>query len=423
MVELASRMVKQMKDKKLIVEIKPLLVVVTYTIILGTIVLNYQIVFGIIGTLFGYLKPLFIALGIAYVLNLPMKAIEKFILKRVNEKSKLRSRVRGISILITTILVLLVITAFFVLIAPQLIKSVTTLIENISGYVQNLVNQITAFLNENNINNKMISEQLNNIAKINWDDFLVSVGDWLLANSKSIGVTASKSIEQAVNNFVDGTLKFGGSFGAWITGIFISYYLLSSKEKFIRQARKLIATIFSKKQAEIIFRIGKQANQIYSNFITGKLLEAFIFSGIVLVVMTLLKMEYALLISLVILVASLIPVFGAIFAMCFGAFLIFSVNPIQAVWFIVVYQILKQLENNLIYPKVVGESVGLPGVWVLLSILVFGSMFGLLGMLLAVPTSALLYQLTCELINYVLKKKNIEISELGNIEKRESEEG
>ena len=422
MVELAQG-VRQMKDKKLIVEIKPLLVVVTYTIILGTIVLNYQIVFGIIGTLFGYLKPLFIALGIAYVLNLPMKAIENFLLNRVDDKSKLRSRVRGISILITTILVLLVITTFFVLIAPQLIKSITTLIENISGYVQNLVNQITAFLNENNINNEMISEQLNNITKINWDDFLVSVGDWLLANSKSIGVTAGKSIEQAVNNFVGGTLKFGGSFGTWITGIFISYYLLSSKEKFIHQARKLIAAIFSKKLAEIIFRIGKQANQIYSSFITGKLLEAFIFSGIVLVVMTLLKMEYALLISLVILVASLIPVFGAIFAMCFGAFLIFSVNPIQAVWFIVVYQILKQLENNLIYPKVVGESVGLPGVWVLLSILVFGSMFGLLGMLLAVPTSALLYQLTCELINYVLKKKNIEISELGNIEKRESEEG
>ena len=175
--------------------------------------------------------------------------------------------------------------------------------------------------------------------------------------------------------------------------------------------KKVLVVIFKEKGAKRCVVIGRKANEIFSGFIGGQLMEACILGILYYIGMTLFKMPFAELISSIIAIASLVPVFGAMFGMIIGAILIFTINPLQALVFIVFYQVLQEIENNLIYPRVVGSSVGLPGLWTLLSIFVFGGLFGVFGMLTAVPTTALIYNLFVEYVNNRLESMAITVDE------------
>ena len=217
----------------------------------------------------------------------------------------------------------------------------------------------------------------------------------------------SKSAGGIMANATDFLSKFGTLF----TGFIFSLYLLSHKETFIRQLRKIIGAIFGYRITCIIFDFGHKTNQIFSDFISGQLVEACILWILYYVTMRLFSFPYPELIATIISIFSLVPVFGPITAMCVGAVLILSQDIFQALWFIVYFQILSQIEDNLIYPKVVGSSVGLPGIWVLLSIFAFGDLFGIFGMIIAVPTTACLYSLTREIVHRLLKKRKLKITE------------
>lgn len=228
---------------------------------------------------------------------------------------------------------------------------------------------------------------------------------------ESIAQNASTWAIGAGSSLLNNALAFTSGLANWFTGFMLSLYLLSSKEKFIRQFRKAIAAIFGYNISVSVFDLGKKSNRIFTSFISGQLVEACILGSIYFVALSLFKFPFVMLISCVIAITSIVPMFGAMFGMFFGCLLILAVNPIiDVVWFVILFQVIQAFEGNVIYPRVVGNSVGLPGVWVLLSIIVLGGIWGLFGMLIAVPFTALCYNIASEAVNILLQKRQLVVT-------------
>ncbi len=400
-----------MIPKDILKKIKPWMWLSTYIVLLLFALIHFQDLMGVLGKVLHLLTPLFYAIGIAFVLNQPMKAIEKGLIRLIQalppskkKPAQKEPKVRGISIFLTLLLALAVLFVLSSIIFPQLITSIVQLFNNCVVYAGNIVK---------NINNLLASLHLENIE---WDLDTTK----LQAALDQLGLSADK-IFQTATNWVGGTgmtvinnisaITVGVS--NWVMGFMLSLYLLSSKEKFIRQLKKLIGALLPLSAANRILALGRKTNQTFSSFISGQLLEACILAMLYYVSMTLFKMPYAMLISTVIGVTSIVPMFGAMLGMAFGCVLIFAINPWMSLFFMVYFQIVQQFENNLIYPRVVGNSVGLPGIWVLLSIVVFGGLLGLFGMLIAVPATAVLYTLLGEFVNGRMRKKGQILDESG----------
>lgn len=375
-------------------QIKPLLIVVTYAIVLYLVLSNISALSGIINLIINLIKPVLIGFVIAYVLNILMTKIEK-------QLDKCGKYKRPVALLLTLIFAIIVIVLLVIIIVPQLIESAISIINGLGQNMINFINDIIKLLDSLNIDNEIILEKLNEVKQLPWDKIVTNALSWLE------GLTGS--LETIANTVINSTMTAISKFAIGFSGFMISLYFLSSKEKFVIQAKKVIYAFFKKSTADKLMNVGKKANYIYSSFIGGQLVEACILGGLFFIGLTILKMPYALLISVIIAVTALIPIFGAMIGMCIGFILILPINMMQAIWFVVFFQVLQQIENNLIYPRVVGSSVGLPGVYVLISILLFGNLFGLFGMLVAVPTGAFIYQLGSDLINGILEEKKITI--------------
>lgn len=397
--------------KKLLSESKQGIFLICFAALMIFTIIQAPNFYGVAARITGLLKPMFIGLGIAYVLNLPMKQIEKMIKKYAPEDRILYKKSRSVSIFITIILALVILSILLMIIVPQLIQSLMLLVMNIANYVTNLVNMVEDALAYFHIDSDLIAEYLNEIETLPWNDLIDKAMKFLS--------TSTASFTSTVSGVWSGLMDIIGTLGVAFTGFMISLFLLSGKEQYQRQARKMTIAFFGKEGSNIVFYWASQINKIFSNFIGGQLVEATILFAIYYICMTLLNMPYALLISAIIGVTSIVPVFGAMLGSAIGTFLILAINPWQAVFFYIFYQVLQQIENTLIYPHVVGNSVGLPGVFVMVSIMAFGSLFGFLGMLLAVPSSAVIYQMIKELTNYGIKKRNVVLDDEGFIKKEQ----
>lgn len=390
-------------DKQTLRTIKPWAILAVFCAILVYILIHVAEIAGIIKSVLNLCISLFYAIGIAYVLNLPMSWFEGQLKKRIRPQSWFYKRIRGFSIFLTVILALVIISVLLSIIIPQLVSSTVLLMNNLVSYIQNIINFINDILGRINLEDSTIdfdSQELNRyISSLtnNWESMLKTASNWVGDASQMI-----------VKNAVALTVMMGN----WFMGFMLSLYLLSSKEVFLCQLRKLIAAVFPYRAVCKIFEISARANDIFSSFISGQLLEACILGVMIYAGMRLFGLgePFEILISVVVAVTSIIPMFGAMFAMAFGFILILAVNPIEAILFIVFFQTIQQIEGNLIYPHVVGKSVGLPAIWVLLSIVVFGGLFGLVGMLIAVPSTALLYSLLRDLVNWRLAKKHFKVT-------------
>ena len=399
-----------MIPKETLDKIRPWMWLATYIAILLLAVIHFPVILNVFLRLLSLLTPLFYGIIIAFVLNQPMKSIEKILTrlwKKYTKHPEKEPRVRGISIIITLLLTLMVISLLSSIIFPQLIASIVQLFNNCIVYAKNFVD---------NLNNLFESLHLENFE---WQFDPAQ----LEAALDQAGLTTDKII-QSVTDFLGGAgtgiisniSSLTISIGQWVTGFMLSLYLLASKEKFVRQLKKLIGSVLPLCISNRILHWGHQINQTFSSFFSGQLLEACILASIYCISMYLLKMPYALLISTVIGLTSIVPMFGAMIGMCFGCVLIFAIDPWMSLFFIVFFQIIQQIENNLIYPRVVGKSVGIPGILVLLSIVVFGGLFGLFGMLVAVPSTAVIYILTTEFVRNQMKKKRQFVNEQGMLE-------
>ncbi|RJV84817.1 AI-2E family transporter [Eubacterium sp. AF18-3] len=382
-------------DEKVLHRIKPWVYLLTYILLLAFFLMHVQDVVNGFDFVLSLFRSLLYAIVFAYVLNLPMKKIESFIIRHTKETSLLRKRKRMVSMFLTFLIAFLLLIIIGSIILPSIIDSLISLMQNLSSFFTDIVKNIDEILKYFHIDYRIEDiQQVEQFIQMPWEK-IVSNAIAFLSGSAS-GILSSAS------NFIS-------SFAVGFTGFMFSLYLLSGKENFIRQLRKVTAAFCGYDASLIVFQYASRVNRIFSSFIGGQLTEACILWVLYYVCMRLFQFPYPELICTLIAVCSLVPVFGSMFAMSVGAVMMLSHDPLQSIWFIVFYQVISYFEDNVIYPRVVGNSVGLPGLWVLLSIFVFGDLWGVFGMVMAVPTTACLYVFFAEFINNRLRKKRLRI--------------
>lgn len=382
-------------DEKVLHRIKPWVYLSTYILLLAFFLMHVQDVVNGFDFVLSLFRSLLYAIVFAYVLNLPMKKIESFIIRHTKETSLLRKRKRMVSMFLTFLIAFLLLIIIGSIILPSIIGSLISLMQNLSSFFTDIVKNIDEILKYFHIDYRIEDiQQVEQFTQMPWEK-IVSNAIAFLSGSAS-GILSSAS------NFIS-------SFAVGFTGFMFSLYLLSGKENFIRQLRKVTAAFCGYDASLIVFQYASRVNRIFSSFIGGQLTEACILWVLYYVCMRLFQFPYPELICTLIAVCSLVPVFGSMFAMSVGAVMMLSHDPLQSIWFIVFYQVISYFEDNVIYPRVVGNSVGLPGLWVLLSIFVFGDLWGVFGMAMAVPTTACLYVFFAEFINNRLRKKRLRI--------------
>lgn len=393
-----------MKIRDYIKEYKIWFLLITYAFLLAIGIYKFDYIIKYLNQIYSLLEPVILAIGIAYVLNIPMTTIEKILNKIFKENTKLAKLVRPLSIFLTFVLTFMVLGLAAFTILPELIKTVSNLIVNLVHLINQVITNADKVLAFFHIDIKQVdTKQVENIlneAGINYQQLFKHASNLLSSISGNIFSIISYSVIEL---------------GRWVLSIMISVYFLASKEKFITQLRMLCLSFYPKDKIEDLFKTFKIFNEIFKSFAGGQLLECIILGILIYGGLTLFNMPYAVLIATLTALCALIPIFGAIISWVVGFFLILSIDPIKAVIFLAVYETIQQIENNFIYPKVVGNSVGLPAIWTLISIIVFGGLYGIIGMIMAVPLTACIYYVVKEKIVKRMRKRKVKITEEGYI--------
>ena len=315
--------------------------------------------------------------------------------KKKVQKEKVSLWKRVVSMILAIIVLLAIIALVVGLVIPQLIEtikiladSLPVLLEDGKVYISDLLVKYPQ-VNENITNLQTSIENLNINDEIN--KFLNTYGSGILTTSINV-----------ISAFAGGIVTF-------VIALAFAIYALAQKEKLVMQSKKILYAYVKREKADKVMKIARTANQTFSNFISGQFLEALILGFLCMLGMLVLNIPYAVTIGVLISFTALIPIVGAIIGCVIGAILILAISPVKAVVFVIFLLILQQIEGNVIYPKVVGSSVGLPGIWVLVAITVGGSLWGLVGILLSVPLFSVIYAVLGEDVNNKLRDKKIEI--------------
>lgn len=352
---------------------------------------------ALLGSVGAVFSPFVVGAVLAFILNVPMRGIEGWFKGVKNERGR-----RAIAIILTMVAVLLVLTGVIYLLVPQLIETVETLIATLPGFFNRSKEFVLGFLNDNPELLEWLNENTD-FQKIDWSGLIEKVVAWV-----------SASLDTIVNGALTTVITLGnGVFNAVISLVF-ALYCLARKEILARQGRRIAYAILPEKFCDETVRILRMANSTFSNFISGQCLEALILGCMFAVSMSILRMPYMPLVSVVIAVTALVPIVGAFVGCVLGAFFILVNDPVLAFWFVIMFLVLQQIEGNLIYPRVVGTSVGLPGMWVLVAVAVGGDLMGVGGMLLMIPLTSVLYALAREYTNKRLEHKQIDTQKLIN---------
>lgn len=363
---------------------------ITYAIVLIVALLNMNETMSFLGWIFAILNPFIIGIVIAFLINIIMMQLENKVFRFLDKpKFKLWGKIkRGVCLVLSFLLIILVVAALVLFIGPQLAASVQMLSGNIPSYInylQKLTNDIMAHFDTT-------AADLGFLA-IDWKEILGKATDFV-ANVSPEVITFASGFTSAVFNF--------------FMGLIFAVYLLVGKEKLIFDLKRLMAAYLPKKTNESLLRIGESTNTVFTSFVVGQLTEAVILGTMYFIGTSVFRMPYAPLISVLMAICSLIPMFGPIIGAVPSAFILLMVNPNLAVIFVVMAVVFQQIEGNFIYPRVVGGKVGLPGIWVLFAILVGGSIMGGFGMILAVPIASVLYDLLKKNTDKVEERKKRE---------------
>ena len=382
---------KQRSNKEIM-----LLILFTAAVCLG--VLNFRTVLETVQNFAEMLKPFIIGASIAFVVNLPMKFIEEKWLSHLPKNMQKSKRTIGI---ILSLLFFAAVIAFVVIsVIPQMGRTLNQLTQKIPTFFNKVFTQAEILLADN-------PEALAYLNRLE----LQSV-DWNGVITKVMEV-----VKNGVGSLLTSTVSVAGSvFGSLVNGIIsfiFSLYILSQKEVLKSQAERLIQAYFKEKTQNKILYVSKLLYRNFSKFLTGQCIEAVILGALFVVAMTIFRMPYAFMIGVLIAFTALIPLVGAFIGCFVGAFFILVDTPVKAVWFIVMFLIIQQLEGNLIYPKVVGNSVGLPSLWVLVAVTLGSSMFGVVGMLIFIPIFSTAYTLIRKDVNRRTDRKRIDKTEKG----------
>lgn len=373
--------------------VKKILLIITYTVLLCFALLNLNVVFKVLGYILNLLKPFIYGFCLAFILNIPLSKFENMFknkkkvakgkapAKPIVEKKNTKLRVAGIAFSILIFIGIIFLTLFLVI--PEFINTISIFKDNIPEAFENVKEWLkTLMVNYPEITEKITSYQ----------------PDWAALESDITKIikTAATGIIGISIDFVVGL--FSGVVNL-VMGFVFAIYMLMQKEGLIQQSKRVLRAYLPENKSEKVLRIGSITNDTFKKFFGGQFIEAILLGALCFIGMKIFGMPYALTISVLVGVTALIPVFGAFFGTAIGAILILAVDPMKAVWFVVYIIVLQQIDGNLIYPKIVGDSVGLPGIWVMLAVLIGGNSLGVIGMLVGVPIASVVYKLIKEHVN------------------------
>ena len=372
--------------------IKKIRELIVFTALLVVALWKFDVVLGVLKTIWDIIFPFVLGGAIAFLTNVPMSFLEKKIFEKVKKKNKIvRKLKRPISLILTIVLVVGVIALVMFGVIPQLTRTMGTLVTSINDFIPQMQSWIGDFFHNN-------QEIMNLVDQIEFDpDQAIKWGISLLGNG--------------AGNMMNTTMSAVGSIVSGVATFFIAFsfacYILFQKEKLHIQIRKVFFAFLPRQKADAFLKVCSLTYRTFANFLAGQCLEAVILGSMFVVTLSILRMPYALLIGVLIAFTALIPIFGAFIGCAVGSFLIFMVSPQQAILFVIVFLVLQQIEGNLIYPHVVGESVGLPSIWVLAAVTIGGNLMGIVGMLVFIPLLSVFYTIFREFVYLRLKKQNI----------------
>ncbi|MCI9188202.1 MAG: AI-2E family transporter [Lachnospiraceae bacterium] len=384
---------------------------IRHLMLLGTflvLVLIYsEKVFEGIVFLFGILSPFLVGGVIAFVLNIPMRAFEEKLLARWKGKSAQKLK-RPVCMVLSLISVVLVITVVIGTVVPQVASTASEVGKKIPAFMDSIIEELDKLTKKY----PELAEQVSKLEKLemNWESVVNSIFDFL---KNGAGDVLNSTV-----NVASGIIS--GVVNAVISFIF-ALYILSQKEVLAGQGRRVLTAYLPEAVSSKTTEVCSLLYRNFSSFITGQCLEAVILGTMFVISMTLFRMPYALMVGVLIAFTALIPIVGAFIGCAVGAFLILIDDPLLALWFIILFLVLQQIEGNLIYPRVVGNSVGLPAIWVLMAVSVGGSLFGVSGMLFFIPLMSSCYALLRESVNRRNAGKRIPVLAGGQVPRPEGE--
>lgn len=402
--------------------IKKIIGLISFAILLSWGLKNTEFIKRLIALALGLLQPFLIGGVIAFVVNVPMRALEntcfiKPYQKRLAAQATAKPTGKGaakapdkvpfwyrakrpLSLILSLLLVIGIIGVGTLIVVPETVSSFSSIVNNLRNFplmlnqwleeLMNWMPQAAVWLEELNLNLDLTS--------IDWREIITQVVNFLQNGAGNVLNTTFTVASGIFNGIVTGFLA-----------IVFSFYLLMNKEKLGSQTKQLLYALLKEPHADYLVRVGQMTNRTFSKFLSGQCVEAVILATLFFVSMSILRFPYAMIISTLIAFTALIPIFGAFIGCVIGAFLILLVDPVRAFWFVVLFLFLQQFEGNIIYPRVVGSSVGLPSMWVLVAVTLGGSMMGVLGMLVYIPMFSVLYRLIREAVSERLKTKQVPV--------------
>ena len=346
-------------------------------------------------TFTGIISPFVLGAAIAFIINVPMRAIERHLTGIKQEGLR-----RTLSILLTLLAFVLIIAGVILLLIPQISETIQSLLPKLAAFFQRIEAYIVAFLQDNPDLLQWVSDNTE-LKSLDWASLIQKAVSMLKDSVSVIASGAFSAVGGVTSALVDALI-----------GLVFSLYCLARKEILARQGRKILYAFLPEHLSDEVIRVMRLTNSTFSNFISGQCLEAVILGGLFAITMAILKLPYIPLVSVLIAVTALVPIVGAFVGCFLGTFFILVNDPFQALIFVAMFLVLQQIEGNLIYPKVVGTSIGLPGMWVLVAVTIGGDLMGIAGMLIMIPISSVLYTLLREFTNKRLAHRQIDPDKL-----------
>lgn len=370
--------------------------VIALSIAFGFFLSGFHTIMAGLRTIFGILMPVIYGAVLAYLLlpvyNKTGGVLKACLEKRLKQKKLVRSISKAVATMVSLVVLFLIVAGLFRLVIPQIYTSILSLQSGIGGNINNLAGWLQKLLEDNPaLEQKIIPmyEQLTNQLEL-----------WLTSS-------LVPSMSTVIGGLSSGLLSVVTVLKNILLGVIVMVYLLNIKGTLTAQGKKLLYGILSVKKANHLIEGLRFVHRVFGGFITGKLLDSLIIGIICFVCLNWMRMPYALLVSVIVGVTNVIPFFGPFIGAIPSAFLILLVSPIKCLYFLIFILLLQQFDGNILGPKILGQSTGLPSFWVLFSILLFGGMFGFVGMIVAVPTFAVCYTVISGLVNRSLKRKEL----------------
>lgn len=373
-------------DKKNILKI---IGIITVSAIIFAAFRNFSSVLGFLGSMAAIFMPFVVGAAIAFVVNVPMRAIEGKLFRNKPKFAKIR---RPLALVLTLLIIAAVVAAVFIIVVPQLGETIANLGKQIPDYMK----KVQVYVEDLFKDYPQIQSTLSELS-LDWGGIVSSVSGWVHSGLSSTIDVAANAVNGVVSAFI---------------GFVFAIYILVQKERLSNQVKMILYAVLPEKAADRFLEISAQASRTFSSFLSGQCLEAVILGCMFAVVMLILRMKYIALISVLIAFTALIPLVGAFIGCFVGAFLLFMDNPVQALVFIIVFLVIQQIEGNLIYPKVVGESIGLPAIWVLFVVTIGGKLMGVAGMIIMIPASSVVYALFREFIVKKLRTRSTRVQKM-----------